>query len=526
MGAKIAVSLASRILAASLNIILTPIYIKMIGIESYGIIGVYIMLLCVLQIFDLGLTQTITRETAHLSAQRGLDRLGELLRTFEALSWTMGLTLGCLLYLASPLLADHWVKANALPDDVIRKALGIMAMVLAVQWPIGFYTAGLVGMQQQGRVAVAFLLGAALRSGGAVLVLWLIEPSIEAFFIWQIIGVSIHTLIMKILLWRSARTLGCRPRFCLSAISVRWRLLISLAGIGATSRLADQMDKVVLSQQFNLEMFGYYTLAWTIAGGLEIFVYTIHCVLFPRLCEVVSHGNGKATASTYHYGAQILCVGVLPASVVIAVFSPELLMLWTRDPGIVAATETLVRLLVIVVVFEGLLYLPDGLQTAFGWTRFMLISKGISAVVRLVMLLLLARGNDLAAVAAGIAVLNGLLLAMTAPYVHRKLLGEWRGHWFLRDVLPVLGVSLLVALCWRGGITPPANSLSLLLYLAAVSALCLIGGALAVPATRPWVFAIARGKFLGELHRTPTDPVLSATPAGVPGGVHGQAEKA
>ena len=46
-----------------------PYYIKLIGFEAYGLVGVYSTLLALSNIFDFGLGSSMTREMARLSSQ-------------------------------------------------------------------------------------------------------------------------------------------------------------------------------------------------------------------------------------------------------------------------------------------------------------------------------------------------------------------------------------------------------------------------------------------------------------------------
>ena len=46
-----------------------PFYIKLLGIEAYGLVGFYVTLLAALQVLDLGISPTINREMARHSVR-------------------------------------------------------------------------------------------------------------------------------------------------------------------------------------------------------------------------------------------------------------------------------------------------------------------------------------------------------------------------------------------------------------------------------------------------------------------------
>ena len=80
---------------AVLQIVLVPIYIALLGIEGYGLIGFYFMLLGALRILDLGLTPTMNREMAKYSVRSdAATEARDFVRTLEVLYWSMGALVG------------------------------------------------------------------------------------------------------------------------------------------------------------------------------------------------------------------------------------------------------------------------------------------------------------------------------------------------------------------------------------------------------------------------------------------------
>ncbi len=70
-----------------MSVVFIPVYIRMMGIESYGLVGIYVVLLGLSAIMDMGLGATANREVASLSSapERG-RRSGDLFRTLEILT--------------------------------------------------------------------------------------------------------------------------------------------------------------------------------------------------------------------------------------------------------------------------------------------------------------------------------------------------------------------------------------------------------------------------------------------------------
>jgi len=67
--------------SAILGLAVLPIYLKYLGIESYGLIGFSIMMQSVMSLLDMGIAPTINREIARFSARGKLQEAGKLLHT-------------------------------------------------------------------------------------------------------------------------------------------------------------------------------------------------------------------------------------------------------------------------------------------------------------------------------------------------------------------------------------------------------------------------------------------------------------
>ncbi|RPI72540.1 MAG: hypothetical protein EHM45_22080, partial [Desulfobacteraceae bacterium] len=80
-----------QFLAPILSILLVPFYIRYLGLEGYGLIGFFSMLITVLGIFTKGLGSALQREIATRSGipeqRQGLRRL---VHTFEVVYWIIG----------------------------------------------------------------------------------------------------------------------------------------------------------------------------------------------------------------------------------------------------------------------------------------------------------------------------------------------------------------------------------------------------------------------------------------------------
>ncbi|MFA6222162.1 MAG: oligosaccharide flippase family protein [Desulfomonilaceae bacterium] len=137
-----------------------------------------------------------------------------------------------------------------------------MGMVVVFRWPFGLYQGGLKGLQQQVLVNILNAISGTFRGLGAVLVLWLVSPTIQAFFIFQIVVSGLETFTSAYFLWRSLPQSTERPMFRKAILHEIWPFTGGMMAINVVAMILTQADKIILSKMLTLEMFGYYMLAW------------------------------------------------------------------------------------------------------------------------------------------------------------------------------------------------------------------------------------------------------------------------
>ena len=180
---NIAANFTGSIWQALMGLVFIPLYIKFMGVESYGLIGIFATLQAIFIILDMGIGATLTREMARLSVLPGKEQeMRNLVRSLEVIYWCVAVFIGMAIMTISSFIAHHWVKAGQLSPQTIEQALRIMGFAMALQWPASFYSGGLMGLQRQVLLNVINIGMSTLRGAGAVLILWLISPTIQAFF--------------------------------------------------------------------------------------------------------------------------------------------------------------------------------------------------------------------------------------------------------------------------------------------------------------------------------------------------------
>jgi O-antigen/teichoic acid export membrane protein len=436
----------SRVWISLLALILVPIYLSFLGVEAYGLIGFYTTLLTLFAVFDLGLGATINREMALLSSRpEKLGQKRDLLRTMELIYIVIAVGIGIVMFLSSDFVVINWLNPVSLTRESVQLSVVLLGIAIAVQWPLGLYRGGLLGLQRQILVCSVDMGAATARGLGAVLILWLISPTIEAFFIWQALVSFAHTMVMGALLWHCVPTDGNPGKFSVSSLESIWKFAAGVMGASVTWVVLSQLDKVLLSALLSLEDYGYYMIAVMVSSVLMTLVGPIYTAMYPRFSELVAAGDEKTLSALYHKACQLVSVVTLPLAAALGFFSFEVLLLWTGNAETAENTALLLSLLLVGTALHGMTNLPYALQLANGWTTLCLYFNLVAIVFLVPALIILVPAYGALGAAGVWLILNVGYVLFDVFIMHRRLLIGEQWRWYLQDVgLPsvaVLGIT-------------------------------------------------------------------------------------
>ncbi|QWV91960.1 oligosaccharide flippase family protein [Geomonas oryzisoli] len=447
---------AGKAWAALINIAFVPLYIKHMGIEAYGLVGIFATIQPLMTILDLGLSPSINRELARYSAASGQEQvMRNLVRTLEVVYWGLAAVLCCVVLLVSPMVAANWVKPQALPLEVVKQSVLLMGLSIVFQWPVGFYTGGLMGLQRQVLFNSINTVLWTLRGVGALVVVMLASSPVLAFFWWQLLMSITNVAAVAIALWRSLPVGGQRSRFQGELVQSVWRLAIGMSAVSVVILLFNQLDKIVLSKQLSLIEFGYYSLAWQVVGSLFMLYYPIYAAFFPVITQLRAKGDHAELKLTYHKGCQLMAVAVFPISAVLAVYSREILSLWIADQETVQYSYLILSVLLVGGTLNGLLYMPYSLQQAFGETRYILYVFMPFLLVYAPLLVLAVKVWGVLGAAVTFSLISLLQNAIAVFVTHKRFIPGEQAKWFWEDLCRPLAAAVAVvvlikfAVFWR-----------------------------------------------------------------------------
>lgn len=445
---NIIANLAGKFWGATIAILLIPLYIKYLGIESYGLVGFYGTLISSMAVLDLGLSTTLNRELAKYKHENRLIKdIRNLTFSLECIYWVVGLLICILIISLSGFISVHWINVERLPLAEVKLSVILMGAVIAFQWPISLYSGGLTGLEKQVLNNSITIIMTTLRAAGVIIILKYFSATIEAFFLWQAVISLLYVLVMRISLWRVMPHYNTRPVFSKEQIKIIWRFAAGMTGISIITFFLAQIDKIVLSKILPLSQFGYYTLAFTVATSITMIVSPVSTTFFPKFTKLIAGGEHEELKRLYHQGCKLIATLIFPVCLVLIFFIGDILRIWTNNTTTTANTYLMAQILIAGSILNSLMVMPYNLLIASGWTRFTIYQNTIAALILVPLLFVLTNMYGALGATFVWVIVNAGYIFISQPLMHRRLLKNELWKWYWNDtLLPMLPSLLIVVL--------------------------------------------------------------------------------
>lgn len=433
------VNLTGKLWSALVSFFFVPFFTRLLGVEAYGLVGLFTTLQTVLLLLDFGFSTALNRAlsaTGRAAIPKNIQHLaGTLERVFSAFS----IVILCVVFMVSPWLTTNWIALHSLDPTSVTTALQLMGLAIAVQLPFLLYAGGLSGLGRQTFLNVVMVFCVTLRFGGGLLILN-IWPTILAFFAWQVLVAALQSLWARHVFFRDLRIKANLPSDGEDSFRKHYRFATGVGLTAALGVILTQLDKLMLSKLLSLADYGYYMLAWTLSSTILMLAGPVVSAFFPRLSAEVALKNGKPE-DIYHVGCQLVSVAVVPAGLLLMLFPDVILNLWLGEPAVVEKTSRLLTLLTLGSLLNTFAQMPHALQLAFGFPRFGLYAN-ILLVTLTVPALYLGVGEAGVEGAAWVWVaLNAVYVVVGVPLMHLWMLQGSFMRWLWHDVLLPMGVA-------------------------------------------------------------------------------------
>ncbi len=436
--------------SALLAFIFIPVYLYYLGVEAYGLIGLFASLRVIFDLLDMGLSKTLINSNEDLAITPQRIDLAQgphnVLRTLEIAYIIIGLFIIFTLVSASDFIAYKWLNLKQLDAQTVRWSVIVFALSLAFSFQLKLYNGVLLGLDRQVLFNCIRLISVTLYYVGSAIVIIFICRSIIACLIWQLFIILLEVLVNAYMGWKLFHPYRGKPAvFKFSILRSIWKFNVGVVIISVFIAFLKQTDKVVMSKILPLEYIGYYVIAGTIYNRvIALITNSFSRAIFPRMSTLATKSDMESLANTYHNATKLLMFIVAPISAVFCFFSYELLLCWTQSEIIALNAALVLSILACAGMLNSAVYLIYTLQLSGGITRisFWVNLTGIICLIPLIYIFSLHFGIIGGAYA---WLFFSIVYYFVVPWItHRYIL---KGHfkiWILKDTIPSMFLSFII----------------------------------------------------------------------------------
>ncbi len=461
---RTASNLITNVYSLVVGILFVPLYINYIGIEAYGIIGAFNGITTFLWLFDFGVTTNINREMAKFYETPDKRDLLDLKKTLEIVCFGLSGTIAVFLSGFIAFLAFYWFNSDRFTPQYLFSVLSILAFSLVLQFPIAFYTGGLLGLNQQVPLNFINIFINTLKCIGSYVAVIYFDDKIHAFLIFQAILAIVQLLILKIALTKFTAIEDYKGKFKREILHRLKKFTSELFANNIVIILLMQSDKVILSRVLTLEDFGYYMLAYSITTmTVGIFSNSVTNVIFPNFSRLVAQENRAELIKNFRLGTQLMTWGMVSIATVLVFFAQEILLVWARNPVVAEKTGALLGVWAVGIGLNTLTLIPYYLQLAYGRSNISFRFNLTALILNIPALIVSSHYYGAFGAALCWVVLNSVYLFTFIPVIRNNFLAFSLKEWYFKDVLPLIFVGVGVGAAFRWLI--PANIPHLYLFI-------------------------------------------------------------
>jgi O-antigen/teichoic acid export membrane protein len=497
--ANVVANYFSQVYMAAIGFVFVPVFIKYLGIEAFGLIAVFTILQNSLALLDLGLKPALGREMARFTAgAHDAQSIRDLLRSVEIAAAAMATIISLGALWSASWVASKWLNVQSLPLSAVRHAFVGMGVICALRLVENIYSSGIAGLQRQVLQSVFNSSLVTARALGAIAVLAWVSPTVEGFFVWQVLISMVTIPILAFVVYRELPKCPRPARFSWDSVTRIWRFAGGVMMITLLSLLLTQSDKILLSRLLPLKVFAVYAVAGVLSSALYMLSTPIGAAFYPSFAQLIALRDAAALRLAYHQAAQLSAVVMGSAAIVMIIFADTVLSAWTGDPTLTQDAAPILRVLAFGTLLNGFMAIPYQMQLAYGWTS-LTIKMNVVAVALLVPMLFLVVPRYGGIGAAWIWVeLNAGYLLFGIYFMHLRYLPSEKWRWYVRDVIVPTSAAVAIALACRYCLPNRAGTMIEILVLAFTSACVVIAAALVSPLVRAPLAAhiLAAAKYL------------------------------
>jgi O-antigen/teichoic acid export membrane protein len=405
-------------IAAAISMLQSILVGRLLGIAGFGLLGTIIMFTSVVNKFvSFRMSELVIKYVGHYSEIGDQRRAAVVFKAAALAEMFASIVAFVLICLLAPLAAQYLAKDSSLAPVFILYGLIVLANLIAES------STGVLQVFDRYRRIATFNLVQSLFTLAITFLVYLAKGGMAEIILAYLIGKTIGALGLTITALVEAHS-HWGPGWWKAPFSLlrpQARELTHFAvstNISASLNLVNKDSELLWVSLFRSPIeAGYYKTALSIVNLVQMPVSPLPQTTYPEISREITHSNWKNVRQILRQGSILAGGFTLAATIFLAIFGKQIILLLYKDPGFLPAYPALMILLM------GFL-----VANTFFWNRIALLGLGLPGFPTRVNLIL-----------AGVKLLGILLLVpkygylasaalFSGYYIISTSLGAWKTY--------------------------------------------------------------------------------------------------
>lgn len=353
----------------ALGLVTIPYLIRVIGLESFGILTLIWSMIGYFSVFDFGIGRALTQQVSAHRSDELVSQIPALVKTGLLLMLFTGTLGGIILAIAAHRLGYHWLNVSAGLRDVTARSL----LIASIGIPLTTITSGLKGVlegYEDFRVSsILRLLLGVLNFGGPALTALVLGPSL-ALMVVSLVVARLLIAVAHVVAVDGRISVLTIARVPSSSLERTMGMLKFGAWMSASNVISPLMvtaDRFIISFLLGASVVAYYTVPFDVILRLLIIPAALTGALFPRFAYLFRRDQGavRALYRKSHYSILLVMAAIC---LTIAVGSYWGLSLWVGH-AFAEKSWMIASVLAVGLLFNSLAQVPYATIQAAGDVR-------------------------------------------------------------------------------------------------------------------------------------------------------------
>ncbi|WP_394494190.1 oligosaccharide flippase family protein [Shewanella sp. ENK2] len=333
-------NLAGRFWSIAANLIVVPVYLNFLGLESYGLIALYTSIILAINVADAGLSPSFARDIAR--ADKASD-MGNALKTLEIIYLALFIIISAIVLSCSNEISKLLISSSSYSSSQNEIMIIMMVIAASAQLCTVVYRAGYMGLEKYVRVNT-YTVGFSITRlfGPVVIFMW--STDLYYYFFYQLIISLMYLLFIRNRYWMEIGNPRCF-KFDFVYLAGIKKFAGGLFIVSIMSVITTQLDKFMLSNMLGVKSLSIYS----IASGVSMLLYSI-CLpivitFYPKLTKLVKNEAFDELSDLYLKVNYFVSVVSISALLTLCYYAYDIILLWTNDAYIAESSSILIPIL-------------------------------------------------------------------------------------------------------------------------------------------------------------------------------------